>query len=113
MAAYNCTSKGCVDVDLIQIHPGKHPGLEARVRAYGYHYMTDIWVDGQLYRNQTLFWDFQEKLCTASDRIDHGDMCEHQQYFECDPGRYVIKGFSWVAGDNEIASVEDQITLPI
>ena len=112
-AAYNCTNKGCVDVSLDQTHPGKHPGLQARIRAYGYDYRNDIWVDGQLYQDGELFWDFHEKFCSAMDRMDHADMCEHEQLFECDPGRYAIKGFSWVAGDNEIATVEAQITLPI
>ena len=70
-------------------------------------------MDGQLYREDELFWDFHEKFCSATDRMDHGDTCEQEQSFECDPGRFTIKGFSWIAGDNEIASVEAEVTLPM
>ncbi len=112
--AYGCTDKGCVDVNLDQLTGGKHPTFEARIRAYGYRSDQDIWVDGQLYRNGgELFWDFHEKKCPAADRQAHGDTCEHDQIFQCDPGTYTIKGFSWIAGDNTIAEADDTITVPI
>jgi hypothetical protein len=112
--AYGCTDQGCVDVDLTQLNGGQHPTFEARIRAYGYRWDKDIWVDGQIYRaGGELFWDFHEKQCTASERRGNGDTCEHDQIFQCDPGTYTIKGFSWIAGDNTIADAEDSITVPI
>jgi hypothetical protein len=70
--------------------------------------------DGQIYRNGgELFWDFHEQKCTAADRQAHGDTCEQDQIFQCDPGTYTIKGFSWIAGDNTIAEAEDSLTLPL
>lgn len=114
MAAFACTDKGCVDVDLTQLHGGDHPTLTARIRAYGYRYDQDIWVDGQLYQDDgRLFWDFHEKKCTALERAGTGDRCEHQQTFECDRGEYTLSGFSWIAGDNDIAHATETVRFPI
>lgn len=74
----------------------------------------DIWVDGQLYQaGGVLFWDFHEKKCTAAEREASGDRCDHEQVFDCDPGEYTIVGFSWIAGDNEIAEARETVELPI
>jgi hypothetical protein len=71
-------------------------------------------VDGQLYQGAgKLFWDFHEKQCTAAEGAETGDTCEQEQTFECDPEEYTLVGFSWVAGDNDIAEAKDTVPFPI
>jgi hypothetical protein len=71
-------------------------------------------VDGQIYRDPgQLFWDFNEKRCPAEERRRTGDACDHEAMFGCDPGSYTLVGFSWIAGDNDIAEARETLRFPI